>query len=36
MALIKTVEPDLAEGQVKKIYDFMQKKIRILILKDRR
>jgi hypothetical protein len=25
MALIQTVEPDEAEGQVKKIYDFMQK-----------
>jgi hypothetical protein len=25
MALIQTVEPDKAEGQVKKIYDFMQK-----------
>jgi hypothetical protein len=25
MALIKTVEPDKAEGQVKEVYDFMQK-----------
>ena len=25
MALIQTVDPDKAEGQVKEIYDFMQK-----------
>lgn len=25
MTLIQTVEPDKAEGQVKEIYDFMQK-----------
>jgi hypothetical protein len=25
MALIQTVEPDKAEGQVKEIYEFMQK-----------
>ena len=30
MALIKTVEPDKAEGKVKEIYDFMQKNAGII------
>jgi alkylhydroperoxidase family enzyme len=30
MALIQTVEPDKAEGQVKQIYDFMQKNVGVI------